>query len=76
MKSHSGIAVAVICAAGLFLANASFAQYPVRPIRLVVLIAPGGAEPWITTRADFAATIQRDYEKYGKLVKDIGARID
>jgi tripartite-type tricarboxylate transporter receptor subunit TctC len=36
----------------------------------------GGAEPWITTREEFAAAIRRDYEKYGKLVKDIGARID
>ena len=36
----------------------------------------GGAEPWITTREEFAAAIQRDYEKYGKLVKEIGARID
>jgi len=36
----------------------------------------GGAEPWITTRKEFAAAIQRDYEKYGKLVKEIGARID
>ena len=36
----------------------------------------GGAEPWITTREDFAAAIQRDYEKYGKLVKEIGARLD
>jgi len=35
-----------------------------------------GAEPWITTREEFAAAIQRDYEKYGKLVKEIGARID
>ena len=36
----------------------------------------GGAEPWITTREEFAAAIQRDYAKYGKLVKDIGARLD
>ena len=36
----------------------------------------GGAEPWITTREDFAAAIRRDYEKYGKVVKEIGARID
>ena len=36
----------------------------------------GGAETWITTPEEFAAAIQRDYEKYGKLVKDIGARID
>lgn len=38
--------------------------------------AVGGAEPWITTREEFAAAIQRDYEKYGKLVKSIGAKID
>jgi tripartite-type tricarboxylate transporter receptor subunit TctC len=36
----------------------------------------GGAETWITTPEEFAAAIQRDYEKYGKLVKEIGARID
>ncbi len=36
----------------------------------------GGAEPWITTADEFAASIRRDYEKYGKLVKDIGAKID
>ena len=36
----------------------------------------GGAEPWITTREDFAAAILRDYEKYGKVVKEIGARLD
>ena len=38
--------------------------------------AVGGAEPWITSREEFAAAIQRDYEKYGKLVKEIGAKID
>ena len=38
--------------------------------------AVGGAEPWITTREEFAAAIQRDYEKYGRLVKEIGAKID
>jgi tripartite-type tricarboxylate transporter receptor subunit TctC len=36
----------------------------------------GGAEPWITTPEEFAAAIRRDYEKYGKLVKEIGAKID
>ncbi len=36
----------------------------------------GGAELWITTPEEFAATIRRDYEKYGKLVKEIGAKID
>jgi tripartite-type tricarboxylate transporter receptor subunit TctC len=36
----------------------------------------GGAQPWITTREEFATVIQRDYERYGKVVKDIGARLD
>ncbi len=38
--------------------------------------AVGGAQPWISTREEFAAAIQRDYEKYGKVVKEIGARLD
>ena len=38
--------------------------------------AAGGAEPWITTREEFAAAIRRDYEKYGKLVKDLGIRLE
>ncbi len=36
----------------------------------------GGAEPWITTREEFAAFIPREYERYGKIVKEIGIKID
>ncbi len=36
----------------------------------------GGAQPWISTREEFSTAIQRDYEKYGKVAKDIGARLD
>lgn len=36
----------------------------------------GGAEPWITTPEEFAAFIKREYDKYGKLVRDIGLKID
>ncbi len=36
----------------------------------------GGAEPWIATQQEFTAVIRRDYERYGKLVKQIGVRID
>ena len=38
--------------------------------------AVGGAEPWIATQQEFSAVIRRDYERYGKLVKQIGVRID
>jgi tripartite-type tricarboxylate transporter receptor subunit TctC len=38
--------------------------------------AVGGAEPWITTLEEFNAVIRCDYDKYGKLVKDIGAKVD
>jgi len=38
--------------------------------------AVGGAEPWITTREEFAAAIRRDHEKYGKLVKDLGVKME
>jgi tripartite-type tricarboxylate transporter receptor subunit TctC len=38
--------------------------------------AVGGAEPWITTREEFAAAIRRDYEKYGKVVKELGIRFE
>jgi tripartite-type tricarboxylate transporter receptor subunit TctC len=36
----------------------------------------GGLEPLITTPGEFAEMIRDDYEKYGKLVKDLGLRVD
>ena len=40
------------------------------------LNAAGGLEPYATTPQEFAARIRFDYEKYGKLVKQIGAKVD
>ena len=40
------------------------------------LNAAGGLEPNATTPQEFAARIRFDYEKYGKLVKQIGAKVD
>ena len=36
----------------------------------------GGVEPWITTPEEFGAEIRNEYAKYGKLVKEVGAKID
>ena len=40
------------------------------------LHAAGGLEPHISTVADFEALIRRDYDKYGKLVREIGVKVD
>jgi tripartite-type tricarboxylate transporter receptor subunit TctC len=40
------------------------------------LHAAGGLEPYISTSAEFAALIRRDYDKYGKIVKDVGVKVD
>ena len=38
--------------------------------------AAGGLDPYLTTPAEFSALIRRDYEKYAKVVKDIGIKLD
>ena len=40
------------------------------------LNAAGGLEPFISTPAEFADLIRRDYDKYGKVVKDVGVKVD
>jgi len=40
------------------------------------LSVAGGLEPFVTTPEEFAALIRRDYDKYGKIVKTIGVRVD
>ena len=40
------------------------------------LSAAGGLEAYVTTAVEFAALIRRDYDKYGKLVRDVGVRVD
>jgi tripartite-type tricarboxylate transporter receptor subunit TctC len=40
------------------------------------LSAAGAGEPYITTPAAFSARIQSDHEKYGKVIKDIGAKVN
>src|SRR5688572_18029905 len=38
--------------------------------------AAGGLDPYLTTPEEFTALIRRDYEKYAKVVKDIGIKLD
>jgi tripartite-type tricarboxylate transporter receptor subunit TctC len=40
------------------------------------LNAAGGVEPFVTTPDEFATLIRRDYDKYGKIVKSIGIKVD
>jgi len=40
------------------------------------LYGAGGLEPYITTPGEFSAIMRRDYDKYGKVVKEVGATID
>ena len=36
----------------------------------------GAGEPYITTPDEFAARIKSDYEKYGKLIRSIGLKVE
>ena len=36
----------------------------------------GALQPLLDTPEEFSALIRRDYEKYGKLAKEIGVRIE
>jgi tripartite-type tricarboxylate transporter receptor subunit TctC len=36
----------------------------------------GGLEPFVTTPEEFAALIRADHEKYGRIVKDLGVKLD
>jgi tripartite-type tricarboxylate transporter receptor subunit TctC len=38
--------------------------------------AAGGLDPYLTTPEEFSALIKRDYEKYAKVVKDIGIKLE
>jgi tripartite-type tricarboxylate transporter receptor subunit TctC len=40
------------------------------------LHAAGGLEPYVTTPVEFSALIQRDYKRFGDLIKQIGIKAD
>jgi tripartite-type tricarboxylate transporter receptor subunit TctC len=47
-----------------------------RPDFAARLNVSGGLEPLLLSPAGFADLIQQDYEKYGKLIKEIGVKLD
>ena len=36
----------------------------------------GGLDPFATTPEEFAALIRRDHERYGKLIRQVGIKVD
>jgi tripartite-type tricarboxylate transporter receptor subunit TctC len=40
------------------------------------LNSSGGLDPFASSPEEFAAIIRRDYEKYGKLIRDVGIKVD
>jgi tripartite-type tricarboxylate transporter receptor subunit TctC len=47
-----------------------------RPDIAEKLIASGSGEPAITPLPEFTAMIRKDYEKYGKVIREIGLKVD
>ena len=40
------------------------------------LVSAGAGEPYITTPDEFSAALRTDYERYGKVIKSIGFKVD
>jgi tripartite-type tricarboxylate transporter receptor subunit TctC len=53
-------------------ANAVLAQ----PDLAEKLAAAGAGDPYISTRDEFAARIRADYDKYGKVIREIGLKVE
>lgn len=56
--------------------QSELARYLSLPEAKARLNAAGGYEPWNLKPEEFSAAIRRDYEKYGKLARDAGVRVD
>jgi tripartite-type tricarboxylate transporter receptor subunit TctC len=56
--------------------RAELAQILVQPDFRKRLADAGAGEPYITTPAEFAARIRSDHEKYGKLIRAIGVKVE
>jgi len=56
--------------------RADVAKVLTDPATEAKLHSAGGLEPMITKPDEFAALIRSDYDKYGRMVREVGARID
>ena len=56
--------------------RAEIAVILVQPEFAKRLADSGSGEPYITSPDEFAARIRDDYEKYGKLIRDIGVKLE
>jgi tripartite-type tricarboxylate transporter receptor subunit TctC len=56
--------------------RAAIAEILVEPEFRKRLVDSGSGEPYITKPDEFSARIKSDYEKYGKLIRSIGVKID
>ena len=56
--------------------RAEMAAVLVEPEFAARLVNSGSGEPYITTPEEFAARIKGDYEKYGKLIRSIGVKVE
>ena len=56
--------------------RSAIAEVLVEPEFKKRLADSGSGEPYVTTPDEFAARIKGDYEKYGKLIRSIGVKVD
>jgi tripartite-type tricarboxylate transporter receptor subunit TctC len=47
-----------------------------RPDVMDKLAAAGAGDPYITTQAEFTARVRADYDKYGKVIREIGLKVE
>jgi tripartite-type tricarboxylate transporter receptor subunit TctC len=47
-----------------------------QPDLVAKLAAAGAGDPFITTQAEFTTRIRADHERYGKVIKAIGLKVE
>lgn len=77
MSLDSKLLKTLILVTSLSFAQLAFALYPDKPVKQIVLFAPSGATDLVlVAKVASAAFVQSETQKYGKLVKESGAKAD